>query len=175
MKKNLLMYILYLLIALATLMGCSEQSSRHYTVVKRWAFECNDTASSIMNATAKWPDGFHVLKNRMKYHHLSKHELRLAETYSYDFMEEWIMPPCDYFRITSRYFRQFLGYKKNGKLFVMANFYKYVTNTYMHNGKGFIVSPDARETVINPYKKNTLDDDYVILTIDMANGRVWKQ
>ena len=174
MKKEVVTYRLYLLIALAVLAGCREQLSKHCSVVKKWAFECNDTASSIMNATAEWPDGSQVLKDGMEYHRLSTHELRLAEAYSYDFIEKWVMPPCDNFRITSRYFRQFLGYKKNGKLFVAANFYKCVTNTYMNDGNRCTTLPDTRETVINPYKKNTKDDDYCLLTINMSNGRVWK-
>lgn len=165
--------IILLTLTVFALIIVAKQPKDSYTSVKVWAFQRNDPVSTLMDSDAKWIDNSPILGKGMTYHRLSQGELQLAEKYSYEFMVNYVMLPFDYFRVTSRYFRQFFGYTKNGRLFVMANFYQYATNTYLNDDCGTIDSLDAHKVVINPYKKNTVDNDYVLLMVDITQGKVW--
>ena len=170
-KTNFIKIFFYTTIS-TLFLSCKERQEYdegQYHVVKYYAYEYSQE-STVMKKNAKWINNKPVLATGMIYHKLTEKELKFTENLSYNFIIKNIMTPHkDYYRVDKRFFRQFLGYEKDGKLFAIGNFYPFTITKYPKDGCLCCIKDDDTRHIFNPYMKNTKDDSYVLLRINLTD------
>lgn len=165
-------FIFIVLIGLSACTGKQTESNvKSITVEKKWAKDCDkDSKIHILADNAHFANGEKVLTSKQTYINMSKDCLNEVETLVAKYLdskdnEHYLGKnnTLDY------YFRQYLCYKENKRIFVFVNLYAYRITRYDTNTTTAFASNPSVD-VINPLKGN--NKDYKILIVNLSERSI---